>query len=313
MTRIIRPKNRSEWLQHRTQGIGSSEVATVVGLNPYETPYQLWRRKVGIDAPIDDNQYMIAGRLLEDAVSRFFEEETNKKIIASSKGDWLIQSKTKPYLQVSPDRLYWLGDKRNNANKGILECKTTQKQIDKDNLPRHWFCQLQYQLGVSGLQQGAIAWLTQGKDFGYSELNFVPDFYEWLVEEVDRFWIDNILGKKEPDLVSVDDVVTMFPNHVEGKIINVEEEMFDKVIKLKEIKNSISELETQKKSLEADIKFAFADNETMSYQDITIATLKSSKSTETFDSKTFIKENPDLAKKYMKTSIGARRLLLKIK
>lgn len=311
MTRVIRPKNREDWLQHRTKGIGSSEVATIVGLNPYETPYQLWRRKVGIDAPIDDNQYMRAGRLLEDAVSRFFEEETNKKIIASSKGDWLIQSISKPHRIVSPDRLYWAGDKRNNANKGILECKTTQKQIEKDKLPKHWFCQLQYQLGVSGLQQGAIAWLTQGKDFGYSELNFVPDFYEWLVEQVDRFWIDNILGKKEPDLVSVDDVVTMFPNHVEGKIINVEEEIFDKVVKLKEIKNSIAELETQKKSLEDDIKFVFADNETMSYQDITIATWKSSKSTETFDSKAFIKDNPDLAKKYMKTSIGARRLLLK--
>jgi putative phage-type endonuclease len=311
MTRIIRPKDRTAWLQYRTKGIGSSEVATIVGLNPYETPYQLWRRKVGIDAPVEDNKYMRAGRALEYAVSRLFEEETNKKIIASSKGDWLIQSKTKPYLQVSPDWLYWAGEKRNNANKSILECKTTQKQIEKDKLPRHWFCQLQYQLGVSGLQQGAIAWLTQGRDFGYSELNFVPDFYEWLVEQVDRFWIDNILGKKEPDLVSVEDVVTMFPNHVEGKIINVEEEMFNKVIKLKEIKNSISELETQKKSLEDDIKFAFADNETMSYQDITIATWKSSKSTESFDSKAFIKDNPDLAKKYMKTTIGARRLLLK--
>lgn len=311
MTRIIRPKDRKDWLQHRTKGIGSSEVATIVGLNPYETPYQLWRRKVGIDSPIEDNKYMRAGRALEYAVARIFEEETNKKIIVSSKGDWLIQSKTKPYLQVSPDWLYWTGEKRNNANKSILECKTTQKQIEKDKLPKHWFCQLQYQLGVSGLQQGAIAWLTQGRDFGYSELNFVPDFYKWLVEQVDRFWIDNILGKKEPDLVSVDDVVTMFPNHIEGKTINVEEEMFDKVIKLKEIKNSIAELETQKKSLEDDIKFAFADNETMSYQDITIATWKSSKSTETFDSKTFIKENPDLAKKYMKTSIGARRLLLK--
>lgn len=145
MTRIIRPKNRNEWLQYRTKGIGSSEVATIVGLNPYETPYQLWRRKVGIDPPIEDNKYMRAGRALEYAVSRFFEEETNKKIIASSKGDWLIQSKTKPYLQVSPDWLYWAGNKRNNANKGILECKTTQKQIEKDKLPKHWFCQLQYQ------------------------------------------------------------------------------------------------------------------------------------------------------------------------
>ena len=48
---IIRPKDRNEWLEHRKSGIGSSEVATILGLNPWETPYQLWRRKVGLDEP----------------------------------------------------------------------------------------------------------------------------------------------------------------------------------------------------------------------------------------------------------------------
>ena len=311
MTRIIRPKDRKDWLQHRTKGIGSSEVATIVGLNPYETPYQLWRRKVGIDSPIEDNQFMRAGRLLEDAVSRFFEEETNKKIIASSKGDWLIQSKTKPYLQVSPDRLYWVGDKRDNANKGILECKTTQRQIEKDNLPKHWFCQLQYQLGVSGLQQGAIAWLTQGKDFGYSELTFVPDFYEWLVEEVDRFWIDNILGKKEPDLVSVEDVVTMFPNHVEEKDLVVDLDVFEKVVRLKELKSEIDTLEVEKKSLENQIKLVFKDNESLSYEGVTLATWKSGKERESFDTKAFEKAHPDLYKEFVKQSEPIRRFLIK--
>lgn len=42
---IIRPKDRNEWLEHRKSGIGSSEVATILGLNPWETPYQLWRRR----------------------------------------------------------------------------------------------------------------------------------------------------------------------------------------------------------------------------------------------------------------------------
>ena len=37
---IIRPKDRNEWLELRKAGIGSSEVATIVGLNPWETPYQ---------------------------------------------------------------------------------------------------------------------------------------------------------------------------------------------------------------------------------------------------------------------------------
>ena len=29
---------RDAWLQERTKGIGGSDVATVLGLNPYKTP-----------------------------------------------------------------------------------------------------------------------------------------------------------------------------------------------------------------------------------------------------------------------------------
>lgn len=54
---IIRPKDREEWLQVRKSGIGSSEVATIVGLNPWETPYQLWRRKVGLDTRSGNIRY----------------------------------------------------------------------------------------------------------------------------------------------------------------------------------------------------------------------------------------------------------------
>ena len=58
-TTIIRPKDREAWLQGRKQGIGSSEVGTILGLNPFETPYQLWRRKRGMDAPVEENEAML--------------------------------------------------------------------------------------------------------------------------------------------------------------------------------------------------------------------------------------------------------------
>ena len=40
-TRLIF-NSREEWLAARNEGIGASEVASVLGLNPWETPYQLW-------------------------------------------------------------------------------------------------------------------------------------------------------------------------------------------------------------------------------------------------------------------------------
>ena len=70
-TKIIRPESREEWLKYRESGIGSSEVATIVGLNPWESPYQLWRRKLGLDPAKQENFAMKAGHYLEDAVAQF--------------------------------------------------------------------------------------------------------------------------------------------------------------------------------------------------------------------------------------------------
>ena len=105
---IIRPTSREEWLKQRERGIGSSEVGTILGLNPFETPYQLWRRKMGLDEPKEENFAMRAGHYLEDAVSLFYRDATGKEIIKASAGDWIICDNDRPYMRVSPDRTFWI-------------------------------------------------------------------------------------------------------------------------------------------------------------------------------------------------------------
>lgn len=308
---IIRPKDRAEWLEIRKSGIGSSEVATIVGLNPFETPYQLWRRKLGIDAPKEETFAMKAGHYLEDAVSLFWQDATGREVIKRSTGDWLIRSNERPYIQVSPDRTYWLDGKHNDSNKGILECKTTQRAIDEDDLPKHWFCQVQYQLGGAELTQGSIAWLTQGREFGYKDLAFVPEFYEWLVYEVDKFWTDNILGKQEPSAISVQDVLLKYNKHTDGKVIEVAEDIYYACNNLKIVKDEIAALEQKKTEFEDRIKMCFGDAEAISYGGQTLATWKASKDSEKFDAKAFQAANPELAKEFTKSVPGTRRFLLK--
>lgn len=309
---IIRPKDRTEWLKYRESGIGSSEVATIVGLNPWETPYQLWRRKVGLDAPKQENFAMKAGHYLEDAVSLFWQDETGQQVIKSSAGDWLIRDDERPYLQVSPDRTYWLADMpHSNENKGILECKTTQMTIDEDDIPKHWFVQVQYQLGVAGYQHGSLAWLTQGRNFGYKDLAFVPDFFAWLVEEVDKFWVDNIQGKQEPTAANVQDILLKYNRHTDGKIVEVNDDIFAAYQDLKAVKDELSAIEEKKTALEEKIKLGFGDAEAISYDGQTLATWKAPKPSNKFDAKAFTAAHPDLAKEFTFPTQGARRFLLK--
>lgn len=304
--------DRSEWLLARKDGIGASEVATIVGLNPWETPYQLWRRKIGLDAPKQENFAMRAGHYLEDAVAQFWADETGNEIIKASVDDFMFIDEKKPYLRVSPDRTYWLeGLPKNDDNKGILECKTTQKIIDADDLPKHWFVQVQMNLGVAGYQHGSLAWLTQGREFGYKDLAFVPDFYSWLVEEVDKFWIDNIQGKKEPTAANVQDILLKYNTHTDGKVVEVGDEIFTAYKDLKLIKEELNALEERKTELEEKIKFGFGDAEAISYGGQTLATWKAPKPSNKFDAKAFTVAYPDLAKEFTTQTQGARRFLLK--
>lgn len=310
-TSIIRPKDRAEWLEHRKRGIGSSEVATILGLNPWETPYQLWRRKKGLDAPKDETFAMKAGHYLEDAVSQFWADATGREVIKSSAGDWLIVNSERDFLRASPDRTYWLDSHRNPYNKGILECKTTQMSIDPDDLPKHWFCQVQYLLGVSELTQGSLAWLCSGREFGYKDIAFVPDFYGWMTEEIERFWVDNILGGIEPAATSVADVVTKYARHTEGKIVEASDEMLTAYTRLKEVREELARAEAEKEELEAKIKIGFGDAEAISYGGQTLATWKASKESAKFDSKAFCQAHPNLAQSFTKTVPGTRRFILK--
>lgn len=313
MYTIIRPKTREEWLDVRKSGIGSSEVGTILGLNPFETPYQLWRRKLGMDSPKEEDFTMKAGHYLEDAVSLFFRDSTGASIIKSSAGDWIMRDNDRPYLQVSPDRTFWRkGDRHNEANKGILECKTTQKSIDEDDIPLHWLCQVCYQIGLAGYSHGAIAWLIQGRTFGYKTIYHDPEFYAWLVEAAERFWTDNIIGGVEPPASNAADILAKYPKEYAGKVLEADDELYGLVNRLKEVNSSMKELKDEKDRLEDSIKMIVADAETVVGGDgAKLLTWKANKDSIKFNEKLFQTEHPDLYEQYQETRHGARILRIK--
>lgn len=314
MAKVIKYNSRDEWMQARNKGIGASEVGTILGLSPFETPYQLWMRKKGMTPPKAENEAMLMGHLLEDAVAQRFAIATGVHIIKSSVEDFSVIDEDKPYMRVSPDRTYWgQGVKRNEANKGLLECKTTTMEVSDDDIPMHWFCQLQYQLGVCGYSHGALAWINLGKrQFGMMPMDFDKDFFGYLSDKVTEFWKRYIIGDEVPEAYSVEDVVLQYPRHTEGKTITADDRIMADINELRDVREQLDKIKAKKDAIEADIKKRMQDAEAVVTDDgQTLVTWRAPKVSAKLDAKLLQQEHPKIYNKYCHNVQGARRFLIK--
>jgi putative phage-type endonuclease len=66
---------RETWLERRRRSIGASEVAAVLGVSPYASPWDIWADKRGLVEPWQGNDATRAGQAYERAVLDVAEEQ----------------------------------------------------------------------------------------------------------------------------------------------------------------------------------------------------------------------------------------------
>lgn len=143
-----------EWLETRKNGIGGSDAATVLGLNPYKTNIQLWeektRRREAED--ISNKPYVKYGHQAEEYLRDLFKLDFPKYEVKHEEYS-IIKHQKYPFLFASLDGQ--LVDKE-TGEMGILEIKTTnilqsmQKEKWKEKIPFNYFCQILHYLNVTG-------------------------------------------------------------------------------------------------------------------------------------------------------------------
>ena len=313
--KVIKTTSHQQWLDERKKGVGSSEAGTIMGVNHFDTPYKLWRRKTGIDLPVEQNEAMEMGHHLEPAVATLFAARTGAIIKKSSEGDWLAVDTKREYLRVSPDRLYhYPGEKPTKSNQHILECKTTSVAVDKDDIPVYWYCQLQYQMGVMGVKKGAVAWISSYPrlNFDYKEIDFNPDFYKAMIDAIEQFWLINVKGGIAPEDIDGEDSLLRSPQATAGETLEADSEMMERYDAIKEIASTIKKLENTRTSLEDEIKIALGTAESLvSPEGSVIAQWKNTKDTRKFNAKAFQAAEPTMYNLYMETVPGSRRFTIR--
>lgn len=208
-----------EWYDFRKNGIGGSEIGTILGLNKYDTVVRLFHEKVGTAQPrMEDNEKMFWGRKLEDEIAEiwkyydgtedgYIENFKNNKIVRDCRNiNGYIVNPKYPWLFASLDRVINMKGGVNLitgeplSTEGVLEVKTLSywsAQMWQDGIPISYLAQVHQYMIIIESDYAEIAILQDGNVFKVEKIQRDEALCERIIEISKAFWENRVLPAKE--------------------------------------------------------------------------------------------------------------------
>jgi putative phage-type endonuclease len=169
--RLVLPADapRDEWLEARRAGVTASEIAALLGISPYESPFDLYWKKTG-EIPEDyDNDRLSLGRHLEPWLAERFAASHPELVLQAPVGLWC--SLERPWQLVTPDGLVYdpnpsgmVAETRAGAPLAVWEGKTSGTyeewgETGTNEVPPYIAAQVLYQMDAIGVDVGYVSCL----------------------------------------------------------------------------------------------------------------------------------------------------------
>lgn len=184
---------REEWLSWRRGGIGGSDAAVIVGLNPYRSRLELYADKLGLMPEREDSEAMRIGRDLEAYVADRWAEATGKKY---RRTNFMYCHDRYDFIRANVDREV-IGEKAG------LECKTTsvynKSDFENGEIPLAYYCQCQHYMAVMGYERMYLAVLALGKAFYHFVIDRSEEEINTLLENEVDFWRQHVENGIPPE------------------------------------------------------------------------------------------------------------------
>lgn len=293
--------SREQWLERRRLSIGGSDAGTLLGLNPYNSPYALWCEKTGkiIPEDISDKEAVRIGNDLEQYVAERWMEKTGKKV---RKENNIIYNDEYPFAHANPDRIV-IGEKAG------LECKTTSswdilQQCREGKYPDNWYCQITHYLMVTGAPRWYLGVLVLGKGFFEFTIERNQAEIDALASAERTFW-DGVISNVPPALDGTEAtqgaLKTILGDSVPGQSVDLTG-VGNHLTIWCALRDRIKDLEAEQAEHEAIIMQYMSSAEKGSYNNISISFKTQER--KVFDRKAFEAANGPIADVFFKKSVS---------
>lgn len=322
---------RDAWLQERTKGIGGSDVATVLGLNPYKTPLSLWEEKTGKAEGSPAGEAAYWGTTLEDVVAKEFSKRTGMKIqrvnflLSTGEGGWMRGNIDRAIVNEQIAKTVRVHKPEKADETGLmlstdvgLECKTANafmaekwgpsqeaeivsgNVVTEHQIPLYYETQIQWYMAVTGIKKFYVAVLIGGQDFRMYEVRRDEDVIKAIVEKCHAFWFKKVLADVPPDPINADDIKKLYARD-DGEMVEASNDEAADIGELRTIRERIKELQDQEKAVANRVILAIGEKSGLLIGGEKAVTYKAQNSSR-FASTAFKKEHPDLYRDFVQTS-----------
>jgi len=259
---VMADATREMWLKWRRCGIGASDVAGILGLSPWASPWSVWADKAGLLPPEPENEAMAAGRWLEAAIGPWFTHETG--LMVAGEQTWCVhpdkdhhRCTVDGFVQESPETFI-------AERLGVVEIKVTGPGRRWDEVPAHYQAQCQWQMWVTDSPHAWVAALM-GRRLDIHELARDDADIEFMVERVDAFWQDCVLAGVPPPTDGHDATLralaAVYPDHTPGDLVEADDALRAEVAAWRTAKAAKRHAEQAEKRSAAAIQSALGDAE----------------------------------------------------
>lgn len=260
--------DRAVWLAERRNGVGASDVAGILGLSPWASPYSIWASKV-FDTSDDDDRDTFAmsfGRRAESMIAPWFHELTGLHVYSQQSS---CNHPINEWQRCTIDgAVYETDDAREFGNAlGVYEAKTTSAtpaEWETDGIPVYYQCQAQWTMHVTGTDRCwfAVLHLAFGRpDLRVYELARDQADIDLIVKTVDAFWHDHVLTGIPPD-TDAHQATTYATKHLPasvGDMVEVDDLVEQKLSSLALLKSDRKVLDEQIEMRENAVRAALGE------------------------------------------------------
>ena len=209
--------SREQWLEERKKGIGGSDGAAILGLNPYKSADQVYGEKMDEIPPLEDNEILEAGRRMEPVIAEWYADREGKRIANVNR---ILVHPEYPFIRANVDRRI-VGEKR------VLECKNVGEWAYRlsewgeeytDQVPEYYYIQGHHYTLFPQFANGCdLAAIVGGNRLRVYRFEYDAEIAEMMVEAYAQFW-NNLQRGIRPEPQNLEDLKRRWTETVDDAV-----------------------------------------------------------------------------------------------